>query len=136
MFFIRSAVNINEPFRTLRNRGFLPARSRLISFATRVTSFRMSCSLIETVNFLSFICMVSIRDRFLKLAQKYDFYSTPCIIFCNFFESRKRIREATPDMITNTIKKSNMVSMRNPSRVFTFPSSDKGRLKYLQIYWL
>ena len=37
MFFIRSAVNINEPFRTLRNRGFLPARSRLISFATRVT---------------------------------------------------------------------------------------------------
>jgi len=67
--------------------------------------------------------MVSIRDRFLKLAQKYDFYSTPCIIFCNFFESRKRIREATPDMITNTIKKSNMVSMRNPSRVFTFPSS-------------
>jgi hypothetical protein len=49
---------------------------------------------------------------FRKLAQKYDFYSTPCIIFCNFFESRKRISDAVADMTTNTMKKSYIVSMR------------------------
>lgn len=38
-------------------------------------------------------------------------YSTPCIIFCNFFERRNRIKEATPDMMTNTIKKSYMVAI-------------------------
>ncbi len=42
----------------------------------------------------------------------FDFYSTPCIIFCNFFESRKRISDAVADMTTNTMKKSYIVSMR------------------------
>ena len=64
MRYIRSEVNMNEPFNTLRKSGFLPAKSRLISFATRVTSFNMSCSLMETVNILSFICMVSINGSF------------------------------------------------------------------------
>ena len=64
MRFIRSAVNMNEPFSTLRNSGFLPARSRLISAATRSTSFRMSASGMETAKRLSFICIWFIVDDF------------------------------------------------------------------------
>ena len=67
---IRSAVNMNEPFSTLRKSGFLPARSRLISLATRLTSFSISSSLMETVNFLSLICMLSMGLVNIKLLQR------------------------------------------------------------------
>ncbi len=36
---IKSAANMNAPFNTLKNKGLVPSKSRLISLATRATSF-------------------------------------------------------------------------------------------------
>ena len=64
--FIRSEVNMNAPLRTLKNNGFLPAKSWLISFASLSTSFNNSSSLIEMVNFLSKTCIFSIVYRLMN----------------------------------------------------------------------
>ncbi len=64
---------MNEPFSTLRNRGFFPARSRLISFATRVTSFQYVLLLDGDCEHLVFYLYGIHRwDVFRKLGQKYD----------------------------------------------------------------
>ena len=46
---------MNEPLSTLRNRGFVPSKSRLISLATRSTSLNIRSSGMKVVKRLSFI---------------------------------------------------------------------------------
>ena len=52
---IKSAAKIKDPFNMAKKTGSEPAKSRLISPATRFTCFNISASGIDTANFLSFI---------------------------------------------------------------------------------
>ena len=52
---IKSAANMNAPFNTLKNKGFVPSKSRLISLATRATSFKIRSSGMKGVKRLSLI---------------------------------------------------------------------------------
>ena len=52
---IKSAANMNAPFNTLKNKGLVPSKSRLISLATRATSFKIRSSGMKGVKRLSLI---------------------------------------------------------------------------------
>src|SRR5688500_7282420 len=52
-----------------------------------------------------------------------------CIIFCNFFVSRNKIKEAMPDMITKTMKKSYILVNSKPKSEVVLPSSGYNALK-------